>query len=190
MIKTISNRFILSLCVLFSLGTLSAADTLVVTWTGTPGEMENTIMADTSAEFADRESTPTYCLSAGFTVTGPNPHSTISAAAQVACFSPRGLKHATWAAAEMVECGFGPVTVNPADRQYVGVDSLSANSAEVSAMIVFSISPGVPVQVTTKVSAADKVPSENKTQRLRINRFDIVFIILIFPSCFVFLLVS
>ena len=35
---------------------------------------------------------------------------------------------------EMVEYGFGPVTVNPADRQYVGVDSLSANSAEVSAM--------------------------------------------------------
>eukprot|EP01048_Picozoa_sp_COSAG05_P030424 COSAG05_NODE_10559_length_558_cov_8.333333_1_plen_26_part_10 len=26
----------------------------------------------------------------------------------------------------MVEYGFGPVTVNPADRQYVGVDSLSA----------------------------------------------------------------
>ena len=35
-------------------------------------------MADTSAELADRESTPTYCLSAGFTVTGPNPYSTIS----------------------------------------------------------------------------------------------------------------
>lgn len=34
----------------------------------------------------------------------------------------------------MVEYGFGPVIVNPADRQYVGVDSLSANSAEVSAM--------------------------------------------------------
>ena len=50
MIKTISNRFILSLSVLFSVATLSAADTLVVTWTGTPGEMENTIMADTLAD--------------------------------------------------------------------------------------------------------------------------------------------
>ena len=50
MIKTISNRFILSLSVLFSVATLSAADTLVVTWTGTPGEMENIIMADTSAD--------------------------------------------------------------------------------------------------------------------------------------------
>jgi len=50
MIKMISNRFILSLSVLFSVATLSAADTLVVTWTGTPGEMENTIMADTSAD--------------------------------------------------------------------------------------------------------------------------------------------
>ena len=29
---------------------MSAADTLVVTWTGTPGEFENTIMADTSAD--------------------------------------------------------------------------------------------------------------------------------------------
>ncbi|MFL3014155.1 MAG: T9SS type A sorting domain-containing protein [Candidatus Neomarinimicrobiota bacterium] len=50
MIKMISNGFILSLSVLFSVATLSAADTLVVTWTGTPGEMENIIMADTSAD--------------------------------------------------------------------------------------------------------------------------------------------
>ena len=40
MIKTISNRFILSLSVLISVSTLMADghDTLVVTWTGTPGE--------------------------------------------------------------------------------------------------------------------------------------------------------
>ena len=50
MIKMLSNRFILSFCVLISVATLSAADTLVVTWTGTPGEFENTIMADTSAD--------------------------------------------------------------------------------------------------------------------------------------------
>ena len=48
----ISNRFILSLSVLISVSTLKADghDTLVVTWTGTPGEFENTIMADTSAD--------------------------------------------------------------------------------------------------------------------------------------------
>lgn len=48
----ISNRFILSLSVLISVSTLIADghDTLVVTWTGTPGEFENTIMADTSAD--------------------------------------------------------------------------------------------------------------------------------------------
>ena len=34
----------------------------------------------------------------------------------------------------MVDYGFGPVTVDATDRQYVGVDSLSANSAEVSTM--------------------------------------------------------
>jgi len=52
MIKMISNRFILSLSVLISVSTLKADghDTLVVTWTGTPGEFENTIMADTSAD--------------------------------------------------------------------------------------------------------------------------------------------
>ena len=52
MIKTISNRFILGLSVLISVSTLMADghDTLVVTWTGTPGEFENTIMADTSAD--------------------------------------------------------------------------------------------------------------------------------------------
>ena len=50
MIKMISNRFILGLSVLISSVSLSAMDTLVVTWTGTPGEMENTIMADTSAD--------------------------------------------------------------------------------------------------------------------------------------------
>ena len=52
MIKTISNRFIFSLSVLISVSTLMADghDTLVVTWTGTPGEFENTIMADTSAD--------------------------------------------------------------------------------------------------------------------------------------------
>jgi len=37
-------------------------------------------------------------------------------------------------AGEMVDYGFGPVTVDATDRQYVGVDSLSANSAEVSTM--------------------------------------------------------
>ena len=50
MIKMLSNRFVLSFCVLISVATLSAADTLVVTWTGAPGEFENTIMADTSAD--------------------------------------------------------------------------------------------------------------------------------------------
>ena len=52
MIKMISNRFILSLSVLISVSTLTADghDTLVVTWTGTPGEFENTIMAENSEQ--------------------------------------------------------------------------------------------------------------------------------------------
>ncbi len=65
MIKTISNRFILSLSVLISGSTLMADghDTLVVTWTGTPGEMENTIMADTSAD--GTQAHDVYVLEAG-----------------------------------------------------------------------------------------------------------------------------
>ena len=34
----------------------------------------------------------------------------------------------------MVDYEFGPVAVDVTDKQYVGVDSLSANSAEVSAI--------------------------------------------------------
>ena len=49
MMKSISYRFVLCLCVLFSVANLSA-DTLTVTWTGAIGELENTIMADTSAD--------------------------------------------------------------------------------------------------------------------------------------------
>ena len=63
MIKTISNRFILAFSVLISSATLSAMDTLVVTWTGTPGEMENTIMADTSADGSQAHDV--YVLEAG-----------------------------------------------------------------------------------------------------------------------------
>ena len=65
MIKTISNRFILSLSVLIFGSTLMADghDTLVVTWTGTPGEMENTIMADTSAD--GTQAHDVYVLEAG-----------------------------------------------------------------------------------------------------------------------------
>ena len=49
MIKSISYRFTLCLCLLFSVANLSA-DTLTVTWTGAIGELETTIMADTLAD--------------------------------------------------------------------------------------------------------------------------------------------
>jgi len=50
MVKSIYSRFALGLCVLFSVTSLSAADTLTVAWTGTPGNLETTIMADTSED--------------------------------------------------------------------------------------------------------------------------------------------
>ena len=50
MIKSISYRLTLCLSLLFSVANLSAADTLVVTWDAAFGHMENTIMADTSAD--------------------------------------------------------------------------------------------------------------------------------------------
>jgi len=50
MMKSISYRFALCFCVLFSVVNLSVADTLTVAWTGTPGNLETTIMADTSAD--------------------------------------------------------------------------------------------------------------------------------------------
>ena len=34
----------------------------------------------------------------------------------------------------MIDYGFGPVTLDVTDKHYVGVESLSANSAEVTAM--------------------------------------------------------
>jgi len=49
MMKSISYRLTLSICVLFSVANLSA-DTLTVTWTGAIGELETTIMADTSTD--------------------------------------------------------------------------------------------------------------------------------------------
>ena len=49
MMKSISYRLTLCICVLFSVANLSA-DTLTVTWTGAIGELETTIMADTSAD--------------------------------------------------------------------------------------------------------------------------------------------
>ena len=49
MMKSISYRLTLCTCVLFSVANLSA-DTLTVTWTGAIGELETTIMADTSAD--------------------------------------------------------------------------------------------------------------------------------------------
>ena len=50
MIKSISYRLTLGLSLLFSVANLSAADTLVVAWDAAFGHMENTIMADTSAD--------------------------------------------------------------------------------------------------------------------------------------------
>jgi len=49
MMKSISYRLTLCISVLFSIANLSA-DTLTVTWTGAIGELETTIMADTSAD--------------------------------------------------------------------------------------------------------------------------------------------
>jgi len=50
MIKSISYLLTLCLSLLFSVANLSAADTLVVAWDAAFGHMENTIMADTSAD--------------------------------------------------------------------------------------------------------------------------------------------
>jgi hypothetical protein len=50
MIKSIFYRLTLSLSLLFSVASLSAADTLVVAWDAAFGHMENSIMADTSAD--------------------------------------------------------------------------------------------------------------------------------------------
>ena len=49
MIRSLIIRFTLALALMVP-GSMFGQDTLLVTWTGTPGNIESTIMGDTTAE--------------------------------------------------------------------------------------------------------------------------------------------